>query len=59
MSFSEENVNLINEDLSRVCRACMATTGVIKDMFVWGLTMDYYKLTNVSVSFYFFFYKST
>ncbi|CAF4943625.1 unnamed protein product [Pieris macdunnoughi] len=49
MSFSEENPDLANLDLSTVCRACMSTTGVIKDMFVWGLAMDYYKLTNVSL----------
>ncbi|XP_038221395.1 uncharacterized protein LOC119839246 [Zerene cesonia] len=50
MTASCSKPDLSNEDLNLVCRACLCTSGILKNMMEWGLVQDYYKLTNIMVS---------
>ncbi|XP_045509141.1 zinc finger protein 570-like [Colias croceus] len=50
MTDSYSKPDLSTEDLNLVCRACLSTSGVLKNMMEWGLVQDFYKLTNIMVS---------
>ncbi|CAK1547894.1 unnamed protein product [Leptosia nina] len=47
MSLTREKPDLSNENLNLVCRACLSTTGIFKNMLDWGLAIDFYKITNI------------
>lgn len=38
-------------DVSLVCRSCLAASGDMKNMTEWGYAEDFYKLTNIQVCF--------
>ncbi|XP_023945540.1 uncharacterized protein LOC112051223 [Bicyclus anynana] len=50
MSSTVSIEDLCATDLSLICRGCLATSGKMKNMVEWGLTDEFYRLTNIQVN---------
>lgn len=42
--------------LSMVCRGCLADSGEMKNIYEWGLSEDYFRITAIEVCFYLLIY---